>query len=142
MNVKKCVIASLAVGVALNVYDFIAHGQILASMYYSKLTTLMRQDAPMHWFIIGDFVAGFVFVWVYDRVYGSFGGGLKGGATYGLYGWYSRFFPGAALQSSGYRQLPLRPGVGLDHCWRYRRPHRRRGSRGVVQEVSRLELVF
>jgi len=94
MNVKKYLIAALAVGAALNVFDFIAHGQILASMYYSKLTTLMRQDAPMHWFIIGDFVAGFVFVWVYDRVYGSFGGGPKGGATFGLYGGILAFFPG------------------------------------------------
>jgi D-alanyl-lipoteichoic acid acyltransferase DltB (MBOAT superfamily) len=30
-------------------------------------------------------VAALVFVWVYDRVYGSFGGGWKGGATYGLF---------------------------------------------------------
>jgi hypothetical protein len=53
----------------------------------------MRQDAPMHWFIIGDFVAGFVFVWVYDRVYGSFAGGPKGGATFGLYAGVLAFFP-------------------------------------------------
>jgi hypothetical protein len=93
MNVKKCVIASLAVGVVWNVFDFIVHGQIMQSMYYSKLTNLMRQDAPMQWFIIGDFVAGFVFVWVYDRVYGSFAGGPKGGATFGLYAGVLVFFP-------------------------------------------------
>ncbi len=94
MNVKKYLVAALAVGVAWNVYDFVAHGQILQGMYYSKLTNLMRQDAPMHWFVIGDLVAGFVFVWVYDRVYGSFGGGPKAGATFGLYAGVFAFFPG------------------------------------------------
>ncbi len=93
MNVKKYLIASLVVGVAWNVYDFLAHGMVLQNMYYSKLTTLMRQDAPMHWFIIGDFVAAFVFVWVYDRVYSSFAAGPKGGATFGLYAGVWAFFP-------------------------------------------------
>jgi len=48
----------------------------------------------MHWFIIGDLVAGFVFVWVYDRVFGSFTAGPKGGATFGLYAGVLAFFPG------------------------------------------------
>src|SRR3990172_3590957 len=85
MNVKKLLLATLVVGIVANVLDFIVHGQILAGAYYSQLTSLFRQDIPMAWFIIGDFVAALVFVWVYDRVYGSFGGGPKGGATYGLY---------------------------------------------------------
>jgi hypothetical protein len=85
MNVKKFIPAALAVGVAVNVFDYIVHGQILQGPVYSQLTTLMRADTPMYWLVIGDFVAAFVFVWVYDRVYGSFGGGPKGGAMYGLY---------------------------------------------------------
>ncbi len=85
MNVKKYLIAALAVGVVANVLDFVIHGLILQGPVYSQLTTLMRSDAPMHWLVIGDFVAALVFVWVYDRVYNSFGGGWKGGATYGLY---------------------------------------------------------
>jgi hypothetical protein len=86
--------ATLGVGVVLNAYDFVAHGQIMNSMFYSKLTGLMRQDAPIHWFIIGDFVAALVFVWVYDRVYSSFGGGAKAGATFGLYAGILASFPG------------------------------------------------
>jgi hypothetical protein len=41
MNMKKYLTAALGVGVALNAYDFVAHGQVLNSMYYSKLTSLM-----------------------------------------------------------------------------------------------------
>jgi len=86
MNVKKYLVAALAVGVVWNIFDIIVHGQILQNMYYSHLTDLVRYDTPMQWFIIGDFVAAFVFVWVYDRVYGSFAAGAKGGA---IYGWYA-----------------------------------------------------
>lgn len=85
MNTKKLVIATLVVGIVMNVLDFVIHGLVLSGAYYSQLPTLFRQDTSPTWFVIGDFVAALVFVWVYDRVYGSFGGGPKGGATYGLY---------------------------------------------------------
>lgn len=85
MNAKKLLLATVAVGVVWNVLDYVVHGQILPGVYYSKLASLFRADAPLAYLAIGDFVAALVFVWVYDRVYGSFGGGPKGGATYGLY---------------------------------------------------------
>lgn len=85
MNWKKLLLASLVVGVVMNIVDFVVQGQILQNAYYSRLTSLFRADAPMHWLIVGGFVGAFVFVWIYDRVYASFGGGPKGGATYGLY---------------------------------------------------------
>jgi hypothetical protein len=84
MNVKKLLIATVAVGVVMNVFDFVVHGMILHNAVYANLTTLLNQNAPMHWLIIGEFFAGLVFVFVYDRVYGSFGGGIKGGMRYGL----------------------------------------------------------
>ncbi len=85
MNVKKLLLATIAVGVVWIVLDFVVHGQILQGAYYAKLPSLFRADTPLAYWLIGDFVAALVFVWVYDRVYGSFGGGPKGGATYGLY---------------------------------------------------------
>jgi hypothetical protein len=83
MNLKRLVVATLAVGVVGNALDFLVHGTLLKG-YYAGLATLFRQDTPMQWLVIGDFVAALVFVWFYSRVYGSFGGGAKGGATYGL----------------------------------------------------------
>ena len=85
MNLKKLLLATIAVGVVWNVLDFVIQGQVLQGAYYSKLTSLFRSDPPMALFAFGDLVAALVFVWVYDRVYGSFGGGPRGGATYGFY---------------------------------------------------------
>ena len=93
MNVKKLLLATLAVGVVMNVLDVVVHGMVLQGMYYSKLTGLFRSDTPTPLLIVGDFVAALVFVWFYDRVYGSFGGGPKGGATCGLYAGVLVSFP-------------------------------------------------
>jgi hypothetical protein len=83
MDVKKLLLAALAVGVVANVFDFVVQGQLLAG-HYSNLP-LFKPEPPIPWLVFGDFVAALVFVWVYARVHGSFGGGPKGGATYGLY---------------------------------------------------------
>jgi hypothetical protein len=83
MNVKKLLLTALAVGVAVNVYDFVVHALLLEG--YMAQLPLFRKAMPIPWLVLGDFVAALVFVWVYDRVFGSFGGGPKGGATFGLY---------------------------------------------------------
>lgn len=85
MNVKKLLVAALGVGVVANIWDYVVHVMVLQGPYYSQMPGLFRQDTPVAWMIVGDFVAAVVFVWVYARVHGSFGGGPKGGATYGLY---------------------------------------------------------
>lgn len=83
MNVQRILVPALVVGIVANILDFIVHGLILKD-YYSGLT-IFNPESSVGWLIFGDFVAALVFVWVYDRVQGSFGGGPKGGATYGLY---------------------------------------------------------
>ena len=83
MNVKKLLFAALVVGVVMNVVDFVVQGMLLQG-YYSHVSFLKREP-PIPWLVVGDFVAAFVFVWVYDRVFSSFGGGPNGGATFGLY---------------------------------------------------------
>jgi len=84
MNVKKMLLATVAVGVVMNVFDFVVQGQLLKG-YYAQFGSLFRTDMPIPWLVVGDFVAALVFVVVYDRVFSSFGGGPKGGATFGLY---------------------------------------------------------
>ena len=85
MDVKKLAIATVAVGVVWNILDYVVQGMILTQQYYSHMTSLFRSDANVTFLVVGDFVAALVFVWVYNRVFGSFGGGPKGGATFGLY---------------------------------------------------------
>jgi hypothetical protein len=85
MNPKHLLLATVVVGVAMNVLDWIVHGTILQGAYYSQLTNLFRQDAPIEWRIIGNFVGALVFVWVYDRVYNCFRGSPEGGAKFGFF---------------------------------------------------------
>jgi hypothetical protein len=92
MNVKKLLVAALVVGVVLNVYDYVVHVVLLQGTYES-LPDLFRQDSPVTWLVIGDFIAALVLVWFYDRVRGSFGAGVRGGATFGLYAGVLLGFP-------------------------------------------------
>ena len=91
MNVKKLLLAAVAVGVVMNVVDFVVQGQLLAGLYAGL--PLFKRDPSIHWLVIGDFVSALVFVWVYDKVLASFGGGPKGGALYGLYAGILMNFP-------------------------------------------------
>ena len=83
MNVKKLLLATVVVGVVMNIVDFLVQGQLLAGLYANL--PLFKREPPIPWLVFGDFVTALVFVWVYDRVQSSFAGGVKGGATYGLY---------------------------------------------------------
>jgi len=83
MNVKKCLIASAVVGVVLNVIDFVFQGQIMAATYAGM--SIFRKDMQIPLLVVSDFVVALVFVWVYDKVRGSFGAGPAGGARFGFY---------------------------------------------------------
>jgi hypothetical protein len=91
MNVQRFVLASLVVGVVMNVIDYVFHGLIMASTYASL--PLFRQDSQIAWLVFGDFVFAFVFVWVFARVRGSFAAGAGGGATFGFYAGVLLSFP-------------------------------------------------
>ena len=91
MNVQRFVLASLVVGVVMNIVDFVFHGLIMASTYASL--PLFRQDSQIGWLVFGDFVFAFVFVWVFARVQGSFPAGAGGGATFGFYAGVLLSFP-------------------------------------------------
>jgi hypothetical protein len=83
MDLKKLLLATVAVGVVANVLDFVFHGFVMASRYAA--IEALRTDMGVWWLVLGDFVGALVLVWVYDRVYASFGGGPRGGAIYGFY---------------------------------------------------------
>jgi hypothetical protein len=95
MNLKRFLVAGLAGGVVGNVYDYVLHEKLLASQY-AAVPTLFRSDAPILWLVVGDFVAAFVLVWVWDRVMACFPpGGAKSGALGGLYAGVLINFPSA-----------------------------------------------
>jgi hypothetical protein len=84
MPVSRFLVTAAAVGVAVNVYDFLVHGLLLQGPLYSHLP-LMRTDMSLPLLVVTDFVAALVFVWVYQRARPSFGAGPAGGAVFGLY---------------------------------------------------------
>jgi hypothetical protein len=94
MNYKKFLLAFLVAGVVMNILDFIMHGMILRSTYQANPTLFNQPGTFKGWFIFGDFVAMAVFVLVYNKVFDSFGGGVRGGLIYGLYAGVLMSFPG------------------------------------------------
>jgi hypothetical protein len=84
MPVSTFLIATVVVGIVVNVFDAVVHGFLLQGPLYSTLP-LMRTDAAFPLLILTDFVAAAVFVWVYLRLRASFSPGAAGGATFGLY---------------------------------------------------------
>jgi hypothetical protein len=93
MNVGKILTAGIAVGIALVVVDYVGMNFILGNFYASQPYLNQTPTVGLVWNYIGDFVAALVFVWVFDRVRGSFGPGLGGGLTYGLYAGVLMNFP-------------------------------------------------
>lgn len=85
MKSGKFWIAVLVGGIVANILDFIVQGLVLNNVYYAQMPELFNTGTSLIWYIIGDFVAVFVFAWVYDKVAGSFEGGPKGGMMCGLY---------------------------------------------------------
>jgi len=83
MNKSKCWLALLVAGLVVNALDFVVQGKLLTDAYYSNLAWA-RQDTPVYWFIVGDFVAVGVFIWVYGKVASAFSDGAKGGAGAGF----------------------------------------------------------
>jgi hypothetical protein len=93
MQTGRILKAGLAVGVVMNIYDYVVN-----MFVYPKLGTqpaFMNDMAsmPIMWLVIGDFVAALVFIWFFDKVRAAFGAGAKGGATYGLYAGILMNFP-------------------------------------------------
>jgi hypothetical protein len=85
MKSSKFWIAVVAAGVVMNIVDYLVQGMWLSNTIYSQMPETFNLSTNPLWYVFGDFVTVFIFAWVYDRVYGSFGGTIKGGAVYGLY---------------------------------------------------------
>jgi hypothetical protein len=90
MNVRKCLTIGLVLGVVMNVMDFVVQANLLSSLYRQPP---FRQDIGMAYLILGDFVAAFVFAWLYLKIAKSFPKGPGGGALLGFYAGVFLNFP-------------------------------------------------
>ena len=112
MHLKKLVLAALAAGFAINLLDFFVHGMLFETMYYAQVP-IFRRDDTIPFLVLGDFMKGLVFVWVYDRVRGSFAAGAAGGAAFGLYAGVLVWFPANIFLHLLIRDFPY----GLTWAW-------------------------
>jgi len=91
MKLGRILVVGLVVGVAVNFFDFLYHGLLMAGRYEGM--AIMRQDGSMVALVLGDIVAAIVFVWVFARVKKCFDAGVIGGVTFGVYAGVLTAFP-------------------------------------------------
>jgi hypothetical protein len=103
VDAKKLLMIGIAVGVLFNVLDFVVQANLLRG-YYTQAP--FRQDSTIGWMILGDFVAAFVFAWVYLAVVGSFGPGPANGARMGFYAGVFMSFPSAIFIHLMFQGIP------------------------------------
>lgn len=88
MNIKKMVLASLAVFVAFEIMDYIIHSVILSPVY-AQLAYLWRQDmmSKMWLMALSTFVMSVMFVYIFIRGYENKGiaEGVRFGIVAGLF---------------------------------------------------------
>ena len=82
MNVKF-----LASAVVLFVWGFV-FDMLFGEIVYGSATAQIPgavAEPPVMWLMIGSMVGILVWLWVYEKVKGSFAPGMAGGAMFGLY---------------------------------------------------------
>ncbi len=85
MDIKKFGIATLVVFVATFAWDFLFHGMFLGPSYYqANPTTFVQSQEFSIWLPIGELIQSALLVYLWSRVMGSFGGGVKGGVQFGM----------------------------------------------------------
>jgi hypothetical protein len=82
MNIKRFVLASLAVFITFEILDFLIHSVILSQIYES-LSSIWRQDmiSKMWVMLLVTFILSFLFVYIYSK---GFGQGLLAGIRFGF----------------------------------------------------------
>lgn len=110
MNIKRWVIASVAVLVVLLVLEFVIHGMLLQGMYQQTAAVwrpLEEMNRLMGWMWLGDAVIAVFFTLIYAQGYEK----AKAGAAQGMrYGLYVGILMGASMSLGSYATLPI-PGA-------------------------------
>ena len=91
MHFKTLIKLGLAAGVVLNALDFLVQGVLLSGYYVGP--SFRNVDDVLPQLIALDFVAGFVFAWLYLKFGSVNGRGAAGGARFGWYAGILYSFP-------------------------------------------------
>lgn len=109
MNIKRFILASIAVFVVIQVIDWLVHG-VLLSGWYSQLQSIWRPNMMdyMWLMMLGSLFFSFMFVYIFTKAYEE--KGLLEGARYGLYIGLLLFVSGMLGQ---YTMYPIPLGLAL-----------------------------
>ena len=110
MKTWKFWMAVVIVWIAANILNIVS-GPVWMAM--GKMTDLLDTNTSPVWYLVGNFCSAAVFTWVYDRVYSSFAGGVRGGLVYGFYAGILLNFPTWIVAHLMFRGFPY----GLAWIW-------------------------
>jgi len=88
INMQKVLAGGLVAGVVLNVLDYLAYGVIFAASFPTQPGMKGLLGLPLiPWFVIVDFLYGFVLVYLYAAIRPRFGAGPQTALIAGLLMW-------------------------------------------------------
>lgn len=83
MNMRRILVGTVVLGIVGNVMDYLLNTFVFASAWAAL--PFINTAPPMMWLVIGDFVAAFMFMLMWDRFSGSVGSGPANGFKLGLF---------------------------------------------------------
>jgi hypothetical protein len=93
MNWTKVFVAGVAAGIVANLADFVMHGIIMADTYKSMPSVFTQEQASPFYFLAVSICTAIFFTILYAKTVDSWGGGWKGGASFGFWVGMVAFFP-------------------------------------------------
>ncbi len=94
MNTSKALLAGLAGGVLLWLYNFVMHGMIMADVYVNNAAVFRQDAANPLWFLVVEVGMAVAGAFLFAKTRSSWADGLKGGMTFGLMVGAIAFFAG------------------------------------------------
>lgn len=92
MNLPRVLLAGVVGGVVMNLNDFLMHGVILSSTY-ERYAVFGTEPANPLWFLVIAIMIGLAGALLFAKTRDSWGAGIKGGATFGVFVGLVAFFP-------------------------------------------------
>lgn len=83
MNWTKALVAGLVGGIAVNFYEFLVHGFVMADTYM-KYPVFDKEQANPVWFVLLSVLLGIFAAVIFARTRAAWPAGVKGGVTFGL----------------------------------------------------------
>ncbi|NIV92307.1 hypothetical protein GWN42_05760 [candidate division KSB1 bacterium] len=84
MNWGKALLAGVVGGIVVNIYNFVMHGMIMGSTYTEYAAFAQEEASPVWFFVVSIFI-GIAGALLFAKSRGSWGDGVKGGVTFGLF---------------------------------------------------------